>query len=373
MKKIQIIALSLLLAVGLIGCGTEKGADSTELSGSIIEQTTEDNKEGIAEQTTEKTEQVSSEEENPSPERVYGEECVGVITISINPEIDLEIDKAGNVLEVVFQNEDAKTAYEDLNLEGLEAKAAMKLIVETANEKGYLKDDGEVSLIYGSTGNASAEEAQEMINSARTSVMDTLNDLGKESTVSLEMKNYAQETSDICDLCYGVGTIVCEQCGGMGNGNGMVTCDLCMGTGTYDGEEEPPTDGLCRSCLGTGILTIQPQKCYICNGTGLCINCGGSGIDPEPDDFGNYGSCHACGGDGDCLQEVCEGGTMIERSETCRDCGGTGQDTGAFSGPSDEERGCYRCEGRGFMECNGCGGSLVENCYRCNGTGIKQP
>lgn len=78
----------------------------------------------------------------------------------------------------------------------------MKIIVETANDKGYLKDDGEVTLIYGSTGNALAEEAREMIDSARDTVMYTLNELGKESAVVLEMKNYAQDTSDICDLCF---------------------------------------------------------------------------------------------------------------------------------------------------------------------------
>ena len=149
----------------------------------------------------------------------------------------------------------------------------MKIIVETANDKGYLKDDGEVTLIYGSTGNALAEEAREMIDSARDTVMYTLNELGKESAVVLEMKNYAQDTSDICDLCFGVGSIVCDQCGGLGYGNGMVRCDLCMGTGTYDdghipeGGDEPVDDGLCRDCGGTLMGT-----CYRCNGTGKNVH-----------------------------------------------------------------------------------------------------
>lgn len=413
MKKAQILILSVMLAFGLIGCRKEKNLETTELieSGNeekleTIEVTASGNEEKLEttevtgsgneeletievseEKTEENMEHGSNEELSQASDRVYGKECMGVLTISINPEVDLEIDKDGNVLSVVFRNEDAETAYKDLSLEGIQAEDAVKVIVEAAEEKGYLKNDGGVTLVYGSTGNASAEEARGMIDGAREAVMDTLNELGKESAVALEMENYAQDTSDFCDLCFGVGSIICDQCGGVGYGNGMVTCDLCMGTGIYDDghiPEEgggPVDDGLCRTCRGTGIMTIQPQKCYICKGTGLCINCGGSGIDPEPDDQGNMGSCHACGGNGDCLQQVCEGGIMIERHETCRDCGGTGQDTGNFSGnePGEGENpveepsfGCNRCQGVGYMECNGCGGTLMGTCYRCNGSGINQ-
>ena len=364
--------------------GNTAEGDKNELASNEVPKETSDDNDGAA----------SKEESSQASDRVYSKECVGVLTISINPEVDLEIDKDGKVLAVVFRNEDAKTAYQDLNLEGIAAEDAVKMIVETADKKGYLKDDGGVTVVYGSTGNASAEEARDMIDGVRDAVMGTLNALEKEGAVTLEMENYAQETSDICDACFGVGSIVCDLCGGVGFGNGMVLCDQCLGTGIYDdghvpeGAGEgggPEDDGLCRTCRGSGIMTIQAQTCYICKGTGLCINCGGSGIDPEPDDQGNMGACHACGGDGDCLQEVCEGGTMIERHETCRDCNGTGQDTGNFSGtdqggnpgegenPGEEQAfGCNRCQGSGRIECNRCGGTLIGTCNRCNGTGINQ-
>ena len=156
MKKAQILIVSVLLAVGLIGCGKK-----------------------------EKTEPKTTEAVSQESEREYGKDCMGVFTISINPEVDLEIDKEGNISSVIFQNEDAKAAYEKLNLEGIKAEDAVKLIVKTADEKGYLKDDGKVTLVYGTTGNASAEEALGMIEGARDAVMDTLNDLGKESAVNL--------------------------------------------------------------------------------------------------------------------------------------------------------------------------------------------
>lgn len=370
------LILSVMLAVGLIGCGKGENLETTELIESGNEEKTEEN-----------LEPDSTEEVFQTSDRVYGKECMGVFTISINPEVDIELDKDGNVLSVAFQNEDAETAYKDLSLEGIQAGDAVKFIIKTADEKGYLKDDGEVTLVYGSTGNASTAEARSMIDGVRDATMDTLKELGKESTVVLELENCTQDTSDICDLCFGIGSIICDQCGGVGYGNGMVTCDLCMGTGVYDDghipEEggEPVDDGLCRTCHGTGTMTIQAQTCYICKGTGLCNVCGGSGIDPELDDQGNSGSCHACGGDGKCLQDVCEGGIMIERHETCRDCGGTGQDTGNFSGnesgegdnPVEESSiGCNRCQGSGYMECNGCGGTLMGTCYRCNGSGINK-
>lgn len=69
-------------------------------------------------ENTELTEE-KTEELTQSSDRVYGEDCIGVFTISINPEVDLEIDKDGNVLSVTFQNEDAETAYKDLALEGM--------------------------------------------------------------------------------------------------------------------------------------------------------------------------------------------------------------------------------------------------------------
>ena len=294
MKKAHLIILSVILAVGLIGCGKENVVST----------------EGIAQNS----------------DRVYGKECWGVVTISINPEVDLEVDDEGNVLSVVFQNEDAELAYGELKLEGTPVDDAIRCIVETADEKGYLADDGEVTLIYGSTGNASAEEARSMIESARNTVTNTVNELGKESIVALEMKNYAQETADICDLCFGVGSIVCDLCGGSSYGNGMVKCDLCMGTGIYDDGHNPEDgggpvdDGLCRTCRGTGIMTIQAQTCYICKGTGLCINCGGSG-----QDTGNF----------------------------------SGPDVGEESG-NEPPSGCNRCAGTGYMVCN-----------RCNGTGIN--
>lgn len=322
------------------------------------------------------------ETENVDIAYTISENCMGLITISINPEIAFEVDENGLVLSVTYINEDAREAYSDLSLEGMSAQEAADLVVKAADAKGYLKDGGDVEFRYGSTGKTSPEEAQEIISGAREALKTSLSETGKDSAVVLQMESCGEDNTGICDLCYGVGVIVCDNCGGVSYGNGMIKCDLCLGSGVYEGGDDggsdgDSSDGLCRSCRGTGILTIQAQTCYTCNGTGLCITCGGSGVDPELSDQGEVMSCHACDGTGDCLQEVCEGGIMVERSETCRDCGGTGQDTGNFSGDSAGEAnvqssGCQRCDGNGYMLCNRCQGSLMKTCNRCNGTGVNQ-
>lgn len=370
MKRQISLAVCLMLSLFLYACGTQE-PEAEEVVKEPESQTVTEN---------------SHETESVNTAYTVSENCVGLITISINPEIALEIDENGVVISVTYKNDDARDAYENLNLEEMLAEEAAELVVKVADEKGYLKDGGDVELRYGSTGRTSPGEAQEIISGTREALKNSLSEIGKDSAVVFQMESCGEDNTGICDLCYGVGVIVCDNCGGVSYGNGMTRCDLCSGSGVYEGGQDgapdgDSADGLCRSCRGTGILTIQAQTCYTCNGTGLCINCGGSGVDPELSDRGETMSCHACDGTGDCLQEVCEGGIMVERSETCRDCGGTGQDTGNFSGNDTGDSGeeakaqsssCYRCDGNGYMLCNRCQGSLMQTCNRCNGTGINE-
>ena len=57
---------------------------------------------------------------------------------------------------------------------------------------------------------------------------------------------------------------------------------------TADEKGHLKDDGLCRTCLGTGTMTIQAQTCYICKDTGLCNVCGGTLM----------GTCYRCNGSG---------------------------------------------------------------------------
>ena len=84
MKKAYIAVLSVVCALGITGCGKEKEQKTTEATEVSTELTTEEQEHSASE---------STEEIIQALERVYDEACIGVFTISINPEIDLEIDK----------------------------------------------------------------------------------------------------------------------------------------------------------------------------------------------------------------------------------------------------------------------------------------
>ncbi len=306
--------------------------------------------------------------ENPS--RDYSGETHGVLNISINPEVEFEIDENGLVTKVIYLNEDARDAYIGLALEGIPVKEAIELVVKTADEKGYLKDGNDVSVSYGATGYATAEEAQEMIEAARTGTIEALNETGKDSALVLNMTNYSQD-DEICDLCFGAGVIICDICGGISYGNGKLKCDLCEGSGFYDDGHDPDLGtGNCRTCHGTGIMTIQSETCRFCGGSGKCDVCGGTGQEMRGD--GTPGPCHACLGTTDCQNSECIDGIVPEKHTTCTDCEGSGRASGDSSDPNDRPEGlCYRCDGEGFMTCYRCGGTLLQTCYRCDGTGKR--
>lgn len=88
-------------------------------------------------------------------------------------------------------------------------------------------------------------------------------------------------TQKLCDKCLGSGS--CQKCGGSGRKpcpssrcNGGY-CTKCGGTGSYlspSGNFKPCycTSGKCNTCYGQGYL-----KCGICDGSGHCSLCGGTG------------------------------------------------------------------------------------------------
>lgn len=70
---------------------------------------------------------------------------------------------------------------------------------------------------------------------------------------------------EICHVCSGIGTVVCETCHGSG------TCWICGGDGKMDWVA-PGYDQWCAACSGSG-------RCYTCGGVGShsCVQCGGTG------------------------------------------------------------------------------------------------
>jgi hypothetical protein len=94
----------------------------------------------------------------------------------------------------------------------------------------------------------------------------------------------------ICTTCNGTG--LCQNC----RGTGHFECATCNGTGTIvetclacGGSGVDAMGQVCSACNGSGNLTVTCRSCYgrgnfecsLCNGTGKCKTCGGTGEIPD--------------------------------------------------------------------------------------------
>ncbi len=82
-------------------------------------------------------------------------------TIDINPSIGIETDANGTILSVTAQNNDAEELLADLNLYGMPFIDALRCVVQTAEEQGYLKDSGHVLVAhFGVTAQITEEQVE---------------------------------------------------------------------------------------------------------------------------------------------------------------------------------------------------------------------
>jgi hypothetical protein len=106
---------------------------------------------------------------------------------------------------------------------------------------------------------------------------------------AIRSQNKPKETCRDCD-----GTGKCTAC----DGKGVETCRTCYGSGRVGGGHEKITyghehtyyykasgfGGTCPDCGGTGIhkegSMLTSVKCTHCNGTGICLRCKGTKIEP---------------------------------------------------------------------------------------------
>lgn len=92
--------------------------------------------------------------ESADKESSYGESTEGepagdvaaVVRITINPDLELLLDKEAKILAVNYLNQDAEDAFSELELQGTELKDAVSLVVDAAIEKEYLKAGKEIAV-----------------------------------------------------------------------------------------------------------------------------------------------------------------------------------------------------------------------------------
>lgn len=301
-RHFSFILLSLIFLF-LIGCGSTQ----TDTPAAV-----EAEPATVAEEPVEEPAEEIPEEPNYD---IIPESYAYSLTVSINPLVELYFNSENQVNGIAFLNEDAVDAYKDLDLIGCSMEAGLDLLVTTASEKGYLKDDAtvEVELAKVSDDAAEAVDTAILLNASQyiNNTLDTMNaDKEEPMSVSVELSvdKAVEETTGMsapavcpdcngtrnnCSECGGTAIVNCKRCN-----NGIESCGTCGGTAVIS----------CHGCHGAGSQTHN--RGAEGNVTEVCNYCGGSG----------KMSCDACGGQGTFLCSWCKG----ELRHICPICWGEG-------------------------------------------------
>ena len=380
MKKLSFI-LAVLLCLSMLACQGQKGPDSSNApSAEVLAPLPDENGDGA-----------------PDVPKL----CAAVIYLSINPEIALFIDGEERVIGVEFLNEDAKTAYGDLELGGIPYQESAGKIIEAAIEKQYLKADGNVSVEVSVL--TEALESAKISQTMEEKVREAASKQDLQVTVSAsDVKEPGRiicweclgsgkcpycETCGPCEVCSGRGALICEFCT-----EGYVECSNCHGKTateqfitvkvmedveycTICGHKRSEEDVLCPTCNGTGKV-----PCHMCKGQGrlTCTQCGGRAYEPCP--FGQVCSAPGCDGTRHKCQGCDENG--LKDCNECED--GTEPCSPVCVHPGgnitiraeevekeiDNPEYCVYCNGQGRNLCNVCQGNFSTPCEACTGTGV---
>lgn len=109
-----------------------------------------------------------------------------VVQVKINPTVNLYLDKDGNIIAVEYVNKDAKDTYEAIenNLIGASFEVAMDLVVEKAEEKGFLADNKEISIDVIENKLEEVKET-EILRTAQKTVKQVLDEKKIEITINI--------------------------------------------------------------------------------------------------------------------------------------------------------------------------------------------
>lgn len=214
-----------------------------------------------------------------------------IIHVKINPEFNLYLDAEEKIVYVEYLNQDAKDLCDNLMLTGMAYDEGMDIIIDAAEEDGYLTAENTVTTEVTWADETISEE--EIVS-------------GLESV--LEGESHSDSSGGaICTACGGTG--ICPECGG-----GTLPCKRCGGT-LVETCSNCDASGMqtCPGCKGSGVDATDGSTCRHCGGAGkiTCELCGGAHGKP----------CTICHGKGvisdDCI--LCHG------AKKCTMCGGTGK------------------------------------------------
>lgn len=172
-KKVLALVMAMAMILTMTACGEKTNSAATDNKPSVeVKHDTETVASVSTSTSVSETVSVSasvSSVEDPTPEPEPEPVQEGLVTeapekyeysvvITINPTITLYVTYNENNEAVVnsfkFDNDDAKEAYSGLDLANIKTDDAVKLIIQTAAEKDYLKDNGTVTIDVQPVGDA---------------------------------------------------------------------------------------------------------------------------------------------------------------------------------------------------------------------------
>lgn len=327
-KRLLGVFLSVFLTMTLLsGCGREKETTEAFEMTEILESTTEsleDLEGSLATETDALVEETAEAdlvqlEENweGTPLKETEKSQYTSLLVTINPKVCLYLNQDNTVVAVEYLNRDAKDAYGSEKLVGLDAKEAVKSIVDTAVTKEYLTESNNmvsISVENPAIGSES-DETDEVLKAVEESAAEALQQLsygtsvngtnvpavsadgtGNEVQVQGKQEESVEESKAVstspCSTCGGTGK--CDECKGDGyRGTGYsVPCPRCKGSLTEtciycdEAGNSKKHEGTCDfpNCMGSHVYACticgggtRPVTCESCGGSGKCKTCGGSG------------------------------------------------------------------------------------------------
>lgn len=105
---------------------------------------------------------------------------VSYLGVDINPSVELGVNSLGLVVEVISYNDDGNAVIEGLDLENMKVRDAVKLIVATAVDQGFLKKDMDVQL-------TAVEDDQDKANKLLKDAEDGTNEALDENDVEAKV------------------------------------------------------------------------------------------------------------------------------------------------------------------------------------------
>ena len=373
LKRILACMVSSCMIISLCGCGKKSGESSSDTS--ISETTIE-----TTPSTTEATTTIEKKEVLKNAPEAY----LDAILIQINPSFIIFVNERDEVVRGEALNDDAKKLMNRVVLGGRSADEAIKDIVTSSIDEGYLKPGGTVNVTMVETFRTK-EDAQNRLKSLE----ETVTQIGNEKKVEIKPATkinddveYAQEPVEQGPGDPGQDPNNPNNPNDPNDPNDPNRPDADPNQTNNDREpdhqhetdhQEPQdtkNDGGGNNGSGGG----KQEGCPVCQGSGKCTRCDkdgyedclrcgktgkmpcscNGGIDPNPCACGN-GNCYRCQGTGEFEGKTCD---VCGGSGKCKDCGGTAQ------------RKCNHCNGTGYLECDDCHGTGKSLCQGCHGTRV---